>query len=300
MVASSAAFAERDERVTLADGATLAYSLAPARAPLGWPCVVLLHGLASNRTRWQEFAEKTSLTRHFDVVRLDLRGHGESSAGGSLTLERWCDDIAGMLAARLGRNARTIVIGHSLGAQVALAFAARYPQHCAGIGLVDPVFRDALRGKWRVVAGVRWVFVLVALLVRAANALGLRRKKVVQYDLKSLDAIARAVLGSPEAEADFIRRYSSVKADLRHAHTATYFYDLAAMFRRTPALASLRLPVIALLSTGATFADGAAMARLLGALPRQQTQWIECHHWPLTEKPYEVRHAIERWCESLA
>lgn len=297
MVASSAAFTERDERITLADGATLVYSLSPARAPLGWPCVVLVHGLASNRTRWQEFAEKTALTHHFDVVRLDLRGHGESSAGGSLTLERWCDDIAGLLAAR--REVRTIVIGHSLGAQVALAFAARYPRQCAGIGLVDPVFREALRGKWRVIAGLRWVFVLVALLVRAANAVGLRRKKVVQYDLKSLDAIARAVLGSPDAEADFIRRYSSVKADLRHAHTATYFYDLAAMFRRTPALASLRLPVIALLSSSGTFADAAEMARQLAALPRQQTQRIECHHWPLTEKPYEVRHAIERWCESL-
>ena len=297
-MASSAAFAERDERVTLADGTALAYSISPARAPLGWPTVVLLHGLASNRSRWQEFCEKTTLTRHFEVVRLDLRGHGDSTPGGSLTLERWCDDVAALLIAL--RGTRAIVIGHSLGAQVALAFAARYPAQCAGVGLIDPVLRNALRGKWRAIASLRFLFAFVALLVRGANTVGLRRKTVPQYDLKSLDAIARAVLGSPEAEADFIRRYSSTGADLRHAHTATYFQDLAAMFRPAPPLASLRMPVLALLSTSGTFADRTETARLLAAIPRQQTAWVECHHWPLTEKPYEVRHTIERWCESLA
>jgi hypothetical protein len=57
--------------------------------------------------------------------------------------------------------------------------------------------------------------------------------------------------------------------------------------------------VLALLSHGGTFADPAEMARHLEALPRHQMAWIECHHWPLTERPVEVRTAIERWCESL-
>jgi hypothetical protein len=28
-------------------------------------------------------------------------------------------------------------------------------------------------------------------------------------------------------------------------------------------------------------------------------QTIECQHWPLTERPTEVREAIERWCDAL-
>jgi hypothetical protein len=41
------------------------------------------------------------------------------------------------------------------------------------------------------------------------------------------------------------------------------------------------------------------MARQLAAVPHVKITWIECHHWPLTERPVEVRTAIERWCEAL-
>src|SRR5262249_49884467 len=147
---SSAPLVERHERLALPDGATLAYSIAPAQQPAGRACVLLLHGLASNRTRWTEFARTTTLTRARDVLRVDLRGHGESIGRGSLTLERWSDDLATLLDAR--KTAHAIVIGHSLGAQVALRFAARHPRHCSAIGLIDPVFRDALSPKWRLIA----------------------------------------------------------------------------------------------------------------------------------------------------
>jgi hypothetical protein len=60
------------------------------------------------------------------------------------------------------------------------------------------------------------------------------------------------------------------------------------------------MPVLALLSTGGTFAEPAQMEKLLAALPHQQTVRIDCHHWPVTEKPVEVRTAIERWYEALA
>jgi pimeloyl-ACP methyl ester carboxylesterase len=294
---SPASFVERDDRVVLADGATLVFSIAPAATPAAQAPVLLLHGLASNRTRWAEFAETTTLTRQHDVLRVDLLGHGESTWSGKLALERWCDDLAAVLVAR--HAARAILIGHSLGAQVAIAFAARHPDRCAAIALLDPVFRAALRGKWRTIAALGPLFALLALLVRGANAVGLHRRVVVPYDLKALDVLARKALGSKQAEAAFIRQYSSTRADLRHFRTANYLQDLVEMFRPLPALASLALPVLVLLSTGGTFAHPDETERVLAALPRRQSVRIECHHWPLTEKPGEVRAAIERWCASL-
>ena len=136
-----APFSERDDRVMLSDGTSLAYSIAPAQVPSGHPAIVLLHGLASNRTRWAEFVETTTLTRHYDVLRVDLRGHGDSVATGPLSLEVWSDDLAALLAAR--NTTSVILIGHSLGAQVALAFASRQPDRCAALVLIDPVFREA-------------------------------------------------------------------------------------------------------------------------------------------------------------
>jgi pimeloyl-ACP methyl ester carboxylesterase len=58
------------------------------------------------------------------------------------------------------------------------------------------------------------------------------------------------------------------------------------------------VPVLALLSTGATFADAAEMRAALAG-ERVTLQSIDCHHWPLTERPVEVRQAIERWCDAL-
>jgi len=48
-----------------------------------------------------------------------------------------------------------------------------------------------------------------------------------------------------------------------------------------------------------TFVYPARLARSLAALPHEEIAWIACHHWPLTEKPVEVRTTIEQWCEAL-
>jgi hypothetical protein len=71
------------------------------------------------------------------------------------------------------------------------------------------------------------------------------------------------------------------------------------MFRAVPAPGAFGLPVLALLSSGATFAEAAAMQAALAG-PRVRIETIHCHHWPLTERPAEVRAAIEAWVESQA
>ncbi len=277
----------------LADGVSIAYRLL---AGGGRGAIVLLHGLASNLTRWSEFVERTTLKQHWVVLRVDLRGHGDSVASGRVTLESWCDDLAAILE-REGCTP-VVLVGHSLGAQVALHFAARFPARTRGLVLIDPVFRQALRGRWRLIAAIGPVFALAAAIVRAANALGLQRPRIEPLDLRELDRAARRALLDKASEREFIRRYSSTRADLRHFRTAHYLQELYEMFRPAPALDSLRLPVLVLLSSGGTFARAADMEPLLGRLPDAQTQRIDCHHWPLTEKPDEVRHAIERWIES--
>jgi pimeloyl-ACP methyl ester carboxylesterase len=189
-----------------------------------------------------------------------------------------------------------VLVGHSLGAQVALACAARAPQRVAALVLIDPVFRPALRGRWQWIARAAPLFVAAASVVRGLNALGLRRRRIPPLDLRALDELARASLGSPEAEAEFIRRYSSTRADLRTFRTANYLQELVEMFRPVAAPESISAPTLVLLSTGATFADLGAMQSIAARFPRGEVRTIECHHWPLTERPDEVRGIIETWC----
>jgi len=48
------------------------------------PLIVLIHGLASNHTRWSEFMQNTVLLDRFNFLRIDLMGHG-------LSLQRYCN-----------------------------------------------------------------------------------------------------------------------------------------------------------------------------------------------------------------
>lgn len=278
-------------------GAVLTYRVAPATGGAHGAPLVLLHGLASNMSRWSEFVERSGLRSRHALIRLDLRGHGESAAHGAIGLEVWADDLAALLDREGHRQA--ILVGHSLGAQLALHFAHRHPRRAAALVLIDPVFRQALHGRWRWLAACSPVLHLGARVVRGLNALGLRRRRLEVLDLRRLDILAREALASPQADAVFVRRYSSARADLRHTRTATYLQDLAEMFRVLPDPAGLQRPVLALLSTGATFADPRIMRAMIERLPAATVRTIACHHWPLTERPDEVRALIEHWCVGL-
>lgn len=283
------------------DGQRIHYRVAaPAKNPVdaSAPAVLLLHGLASNLTRFSEFVEFTSLRRSRKLIRVDLRGHGLSLSRVPGRLDTWCDDLAAILAQEGAQ--RVVIVGHSLGAQVALFFAAAHVKDVAGLVLIDPVFRRALKGNLAWYARFGWVFRLAAHLVRAANAIGLRRADPLPpLDLRALDAAAREALKSPEAEAAFVAQYSSTRADLRHVHLAQYLQDLIELFRPLPKLEALTMPVLLLMSSGATFVHASRTARVIKRFPNAVTQTINCHHWPLTENPDEVREAVEKWCSKL-
>ncbi len=276
------------------DGAVLSYRITGPTQPGEGPALILLHGLASNQTRWSEFVENTTLTQTHPVVRVDLRGHGGSVTRRRIGLDLWCDDLLALLD-ETGCEA-ALVIGHSLGAQVALHFAARFPRRVLGICLIDPLFPTALHSRWRLLRLGRPLLAAGAAAVRGLNALGLHRHHLPTRDLRALDRLARAALRSKADEEAFVRHYSSARADLRHVPLAVYLQDLAEMFQSPPLPQTLGVPVLVLLSTAGTFADPRQTNALLRDSPNVQVHMIDCHHWPLTERPDEIRRTIEAWC----
>jgi pimeloyl-ACP methyl ester carboxylesterase len=105
--------------------------------------VVLLHGLTGSRAYLQPFAER--LARTHRVVAIDLPGHG-----GSDPLEPFSFDAAVSLMAHAVDRIeieRPVVVGHSFGAPLAVAWAAQRPVAgvvaCSPIGMIPLELRRA-------------------------------------------------------------------------------------------------------------------------------------------------------------
>ncbi len=101
------------------------------------PTVVFIHGASFDRTVWN-LQSRYFAYHSFGVLAVDLPGHGRSE-GSPLNeianLRNWL--IAFLDAAGV---TKTAIVGHSLGALVALATAAREPERVTSISLVGMAY----------------------------------------------------------------------------------------------------------------------------------------------------------------
>lgn len=118
------------------------------------PSIILLHGGMDNGLCWARVAK--ALENDFDNVMPDARGHGKSiSNEKEFSLSDLVDDTAELIE-HLG-FAPVIVMGHSMGAQMATELGARYPNLVKKLVLEDPgyffknpTFLDLLYYKRRI------------------------------------------------------------------------------------------------------------------------------------------------------
>jgi pimeloyl-ACP methyl ester carboxylesterase len=283
--------------LTTTDGVTLAWRRWRCPSPTTLPPLVLIHGAASNLTRWSEFVDNTTLKNRCDLIRPDLRGHGQSLTRGPISLEIWCDDLAAIL--KQEGVATAVVGGHCLGANVAAMFAARHPAMTAGIVLVEPMLRDALAGKLRKLRPVTLLIRILIAIIRLLNRLGLYRRRIATLDLRELDREFRRRLAEPGGGEALVKRYASPLHDLRIMPAANFFQDLLEVIRPLP-LNRIKAPFLALLSNGRTFADPEITRTLLTPLANGEIRSLDAKHWIPTEQPGRMRQAIENWIEAQA
>jgi pimeloyl-ACP methyl ester carboxylesterase len=109
-------------------------SLQMAEWPGDGPAVLCLHGLTANLHCFELVAE--GINPACRVLAMDLRGRGLSDKPSQgYSMENHCRDLVAALA-DMGL-ARVSLLGHSLGAYLSLAFAARHPEMVEKLILVD-------------------------------------------------------------------------------------------------------------------------------------------------------------------
>lgn len=95
--------------------------------------IVLLHGFLQNLDVWTPYTLK--YMRKMRVVTIDLPGHGYSQTYGDChTMEFMAQAVRAVLD-EINVD-QCVMVGHSMGGYVALAFADMYPYNLRGLGLI--------------------------------------------------------------------------------------------------------------------------------------------------------------------
>ncbi|WP_245321907.1 alpha/beta hydrolase [Mesorhizobium sp. WSM1497] len=113
------------------------------------PALLLVHGFTDTSRSFSLLAPYLAGRR---LIMPDLRGHGASQAGKGCGIADFADDIAGLIL-RL-RLDRPLVVGHSLGAMVAIALAGRHRELIGGLVVLAGTLKPDFAPDHPLVAGV--------------------------------------------------------------------------------------------------------------------------------------------------
>ncbi|MFI1000298.1 alpha/beta fold hydrolase [Streptomyces galbus] len=173
-------------------GAPLAYDDEGPRDGGGVP-LVFVHGWTANRHRWDH--QVAHFARRRRVVRLDLRGHGDSGGAGVRSIGELARDVIALLDHL--EIERCVLVGHSMGGMIAQTIALEHPARVERMVLVNSIGRMAYsraRGLLMAVSTLVPFKLFVAANIRRAFAPGYPREEVRRYIRDSADTPREVVM----------------------------------------------------------------------------------------------------------
>ncbi|WIY24144.1 alpha/beta fold hydrolase [Parasedimentitalea psychrophila] len=98
------------------------------------PPLLLIHGVGLRGEAW--CGQIDTLSTNYKITAVDMPGHGASVLpAGDMTLTRYADRIAATL------SEPSVVIGHSMGAMIALDIAIRFPGLVRGVVALNAIYQ---------------------------------------------------------------------------------------------------------------------------------------------------------------
>ena len=239
------------------------------------PAVILLHGFGEDHHIFKSTV--TTLEKKYTVYAPDLLGTGMSSINtfpSNFSIEYLADSIAAFIEHEKIENC--ILLGHSMGGYVTLAFAKKYPQYLKGFGLLhSTALPDSPLKIENRTRGISFIqkFGATAFLETTANNLfgGFTQKK------------------QPHIITDFIQSMPAF------SNVALHFYYQAMMARPdlTHVLATTTLPVLFILGTHDI---AVALEDTIPQTKMPKTAYLyvleNCGHMGMLEQPINFNNAV--------
>jgi pimeloyl-ACP methyl ester carboxylesterase len=256
------------------NGITLSYTDQGQGIPL-----VFVHGFPLNRETWQKQVDAFQSTHR--VIAPDLRGLGQTEAQpGTNTMDRFADDVSELL--RQLETGPVVLVGHSMGGYVALAFARRHPEMLRGLVLVGTkAGADTPEGA----AG------------RRATAEKVKLEGIVGV----VNAMAPKMLAAGNQDE---RMAAKVRDFMEPSKPEGVIGALLGMAERpdsTPHLGQIRVPTLVVTGADDTIIPPAESDALARHIPGAQLRVIpNAGHLVAFERPDEFNQALRDWLSRAA
>ena len=250
------------------------------------PAMVWAHGLGGTWHGWEE--TMTFFAERYRVIAYDARGHGRSEIPDqpeTYSQDIMVEDMLGVMDA-MG-IIQAIVGGHSMGANVALNFALRYPERCLGLISVGIGSGSSNPQYWH-----EWWDKLADLAEQKGVAAFLEEMKKLPAwnsalaDPKLGKQISQTFLGnSPKAIAYTVRGIQKKRPSI---------------FQLEPRLEKLPVATLVVLSDGD--ASVVECSRFMAQhIPRATLEIIPARsHWTHLEVPEKFCQVVDRFVTELA
>jgi pimeloyl-ACP methyl ester carboxylesterase len=242
--------------------------------------LLLLHGHAFDKSMWAGQVE------HFGalgwrVIAPDLRGFGKSEVTpGIVYTEEFAADAIGLLDALKVPSA--VVLGYSMGGQVAMEIQHSYPERVRALAIVDtvPQAEDAAGRRRRNTVADR--LVTEGMQAYASDVLGVM---IAAHNVQAKPGVAAKVL-------EMIRRSPA-------AGSAAAMRGRAARRDFTETLRAVTVPALVVAGADDAFDDGAG-ARMHELMPHSTFVRIDgAGHTPSMEQPEAFNTALEEFLAGL-
>ena len=236
------------------------------------PTVLLLHGAGFDHTTWA-LHSRWFAHHGYGVLAPDLPGHGRSKGAPLGTIAEMADWTAALLDAAGAAKAR--LIGHSMGALIALETAARHPARVSALSLI----------------GTAATMTVGPDLLKAAEA-----NDHAAIDMVSIWGLSFAAeLGGSLAPGLWM--HSGAQRVLEQCRPGVLFSDLSACNAYANALtaaAQVTVPTTLILGERDLMTPARSGKALAAALPNSRTVVISgAGHMMMTERPDELLAALQ-------
>jgi pimeloyl-ACP methyl ester carboxylesterase len=245
------------------------------------PTIVFIHGAQNDHSVWTTQARWFAAQGH-RVLAVDLPGHGRSAGPALATVEQMAAWLLGLLDAA-GVD-RAVLAGHSMGSLIALEAAFQAPARVGGLALL----------------GSTWPMKVSDALLETARTD--EEAAIDMVNLWSHAGIAPAAPGTPSGfwvpgtARRLMQRMSQLNpAQLFH----TDFVACNAYANGATAAAAVSGPTLFVQGRRDVMTPPRSAQALVASIPHARVVTVDCGHSLMTERPDDVRMALQDFVRGL-